>query len=266
MPELPGAHRGRTDRYGSSGHPAQLCVKLQDTGAPAGADVDPGPGRHLRRGLGRRHECRDRVLHHHVVARLGAVTEHGDRLASQKPRTEDRDHPRLPGRILPWSVHVAQPETDRVQPGQFVQGHQIVLGGAFADSIGTRRLSGRILTDGQSGRFAVHCPARPGEHQPSASRGHGRLCHCEGPEHVHPCVAQRVADASADVSTSGQVKHDLRTERGDQAVQPWRGHVPFGQTHQATHPGPRQVRPGPTGQVIHHEDLMMCPDQAIHQV
>jgi hypothetical protein len=116
-----------------AGGPRQHAIDLVHRRLPAGADVDRAGGRHAGQ---RPHHRVGHVAHVDVVARLLAVSVDHARPPTQQSSREDRDDSGLAFRVLPWPVHVGQPQRHTAGAVQPAQQSELELGGDLGNAVG----------------------------------------------------------------------------------------------------------------------------------
>ena len=221
----------------------------------------PGADVHRAGRLGVRggEEAGHDVAHVDVVARLGAVAEHGHGPALGRRAREDRDHARLAVRVLARAVDVAEPQRHRREPEQPRVERQVALRGGLGGAVGGERGERGVLGRRQRGVLAVERAAGRGEQDaPGAARPRG-LQHRRGAADVHPRVERGIGDRLADVHLRREVEDDvgplLLGDRGDV------GDVRDVQRHALGHPLALAV-----GQVVDHRDRRALGEQRVDEV
>src|ERR1039458_4813924 len=158
----------------------QAFHEIVDTDARPAADVeragDAGSHRRLNVGL---HD----VSNIHEIARLLAVAEDGDRLASQHLEHEDRNDVAIRVETLTRAIHVEIAQANHLHAVQFRVGQALLLRAELAGAIWRVGLRGMIFANGQ--RLQLPENARGGRYDnlpyPRLSRGFENT---QRPDHV----------------------------------------------------------------------------------
>jgi hypothetical protein len=191
----------------------------QDGGAERvgdGQDRRLAARRHVERSGRRRASGREEgghgVVHVHVVARLAAVAEHGDRLAGGDGALEERDDARLAVRILARPVDVGHAQGERREAVVAGVEGQVGLGRRLSGAVRRDRRHRLRLARRYHGRIPVHRRRRREQETLHAGPA-GRLEHRHRAGHVHARVRRRLGHRPPHVDLGGEVAEQLRPDR-----------------------------------------------------
>ena len=223
--DLSGAGRGELRVSRNVGDGGEALQQIEDARLATGPDVE---GAGSRPGIGveqvaRREKGLDGVGDVDVVAGLQAVAEDRRRLAVEQLAAEDRDDSRLPVRILPGPVDVAEAQGDPRHAVQPAIEADVALGAELARPV--RRVWDRGIGLGERQGtplpLAVHDPTGRGQHARAATRDPRGLEHVGGADDVDQRVEARIGDGTAHVGLSGKVEDLLRLEGSDGLLEEW---------------------------------------------
>lgn len=189
-------------------HCCRYCrVQLPIRGLHTGANVEPlavacGGGRHI--------ECPRDVADIHVVASIGAATEHTCRFTVEKVTGKDRNYPRLTKRILSRPIDVGWSNEARFKPVKLAVDIQVQLTSYLGCRIWRLRINMQFFGSRKMLRLTIDGTARRGMNNAthaSATSGF-RQTDC-GPD-VHLSIQKWILDRTAHIDLGCQVKYDLR--------------------------------------------------------
>ncbi|MBG9885395.1 hypothetical protein ABE10_02090, partial [Bacillus toyonensis] len=104
----------------------------------------------------------------------------------------DRDEPLAPGRRLPRSIRVRDPQDHGLQPVLGMEVGEVVLDRELSDAVGGDRLRKVVLGESGLALVPVHGPAAGGEVETFDTRVDAELEQLHRVEHVGPQVEERV--------------------------------------------------------------------------
>ena len=183
------------------------------------------------------------------------VSEDAQPLAVSKEAEEDRDHTRLPVRVLAWAIDVSVAERDVTRAVQAVVRRQVPLCAELRRSVRREGPPRRVLVR-QLLALAID-RSSGGEDDPRAVSA-GGLEDADRPKQVHQRVKLGALDRHAHVRLGSKVKADF----GPRVVEDRTGlrEVRFDETCRLV-----DVLTSARGEVVEHDDLVTARDERAHR-